>query len=27
VKGNVIHRNTASHHKSQLAKYIFTAKK
>lgn len=27
VKSNVIHRNTASHHKSQLAKYVFAAKK
>jgi small subunit ribosomal protein S20 len=27
VKSNVIHRNTASHHKSQVAKYVFTAKK
>jgi small subunit ribosomal protein S20 len=27
VKSDVIHRNTASHHKSQVAKYIFTAKK
>ncbi len=27
VKSHVIHRNTASHHKSQVAKYIFTAKK
>jgi small subunit ribosomal protein S20 len=27
VKSDVIHRNTASHHKSQVAKYIFVAKK
>ena len=27
VKSNVIHRNTASHHKSQVAKHIFAAKK
>ena len=27
VKGNVIHRNAASNHKSQCAKYIFVAKK
>jgi small subunit ribosomal protein S20 len=27
VKSNVIHRNTASHHKSQVAKFVFTAKK
>jgi small subunit ribosomal protein S20 len=27
VKSAVIHRNTASHHKSQVAKYIFVAKK
>ncbi len=27
VKSDVIHRNTASHHKSQVAKYIFAAKK
>ena len=27
VKGNVIHRNAASNHKSKLAKYIFVAKK
>jgi small subunit ribosomal protein S20 len=27
VKGNVIHRNSASNHKAQVAKYIFTAKK
>lgn len=27
VKSNVIHRNTASHHKSQVAKFIFGAKK
>ena len=27
VKSNVIHKNTASHHKSQIAKYVFTAKK
>jgi small subunit ribosomal protein S20 len=26
VKSDVIHRNTASHHKSQVAKYIFPAK-
>ncbi len=26
VKSNVIHRNTASHHKSQIAKYIFAKK-
>lgn len=26
VKSNVIHRNTASHHKSQVAKHIFGAK-
>lgn len=26
VKSNTIHRNTASHHKSQVAKYIFAAK-
>ena len=27
VKANVIHRNAASNHKSQYAKYIFAAKK
>ncbi len=27
VKSNVIHRNSASNHKAQFAKYIFTAKK
>lgn len=27
VKSDVIHRNVASHHKSQVAKYIFTTKK
>ena len=27
VKSHVIHRNAASHHKSQYSKYIFTAKK
>ena len=27
VKSHVIHRNTASHHKSQVAKHIFAAKK
>lgn len=27
VKSNVIHRNAASHHKSQFAKHIFGAKK
>jgi small subunit ribosomal protein S20 len=27
VKSHVIHRNTASHHKSRVAKYIFVAKK
>jgi small subunit ribosomal protein S20 len=27
VKSHVIHRNTASHHKSQVAKHIFVAKK
>ncbi len=27
VKSNVIHRNAASNHKSQLSKYVFTAKK
>lgn len=27
VKSNVIHRNTAAHHKSQVAKHIFAAKK
>lgn len=27
VKSHVIHRNTASHHKSQVAKHIFGAKK
>ena len=27
VKSHVIHRNSASHHKSQYAKYIFAAKK
>ncbi|HWA25608.1 MAG TPA: 30S ribosomal protein S20 [Lacunisphaera sp.] len=27
VKSNVIHRNSAANHKSQFAKYIFTAKK
>ncbi|HYC69927.1 MAG TPA: 30S ribosomal protein S20 [Opitutaceae bacterium] len=27
VKSNVIHRNTASHHKSQIAKYVFATKK
>ena len=27
VKNQVIHRNSAAHHKSQCAKYIFTAKK
>jgi small subunit ribosomal protein S20 len=27
VKGQVIHRNAASHHKSQYAKLIFAAKK
>ena len=27
VKGNVIHRNSAAHHKSQYAKHIFAAKK
>lgn len=26
VKGHVIHRNTASHHKSQVAKFIFAKK-
>lgn len=26
VKSHVIHRNTASHHKSQVAKYIFAKK-
>jgi small subunit ribosomal protein S20 len=26
VKSHVIHRNTASHHKSQVAKYIFATK-
>jgi len=26
VKSNVIHRNTAAHHKSQVAKYIFAKK-
>jgi small subunit ribosomal protein S20 len=26
VKSNVIHRNAASHHKSQYAKYIFAKK-
>lgn len=26
VKSNVIHRNTASHHKSQVAKFIFAKK-
>lgn len=26
VKSNVIHRNTASHHKSQVAKFVFGAK-
>jgi small subunit ribosomal protein S20 len=27
VKSHVIHRNSASNHKAQVAKYIFTAKK
>lgn len=27
VKSNVIHRNAASNHKAQLAKYVFVAKK
>ena len=27
VKGNVIHRNSASNHKAQVAKYIFATKK
>jgi small subunit ribosomal protein S20 len=27
VKSHVIHRNAASHHKSQYAKYIFVTKK
>ncbi len=27
VKSGVIHRNSASNHKAQVAKYIFTAKK
>ena len=27
VKGDVIHRNSASNHKAQCAKYIFAAKK
>jgi small subunit ribosomal protein S20 len=27
VKGNVIHRNSASNHKSQVSKFIFAAKK
>ena len=27
VKSHVIHRNAASHHKSQYAKFIFAAKK
>ena len=27
VKSNVIHRNSASNHKAQVAKYIFPAKK
>jgi small subunit ribosomal protein S20 len=27
VKSNVIHRNSASNHKAQIAKYVFTAKK
>ena len=27
VKSDVIHRNSASNHKAQVAKYIFTAKK
>jgi len=27
VKSNVIHRNSASNHKAQFAKYIFVAKK
>ena len=27
VKSHVIHRNSASNHKAQIAKYIFTAKK
>jgi small subunit ribosomal protein S20 len=27
VKSHVIHRNTASHHKSRIAKHIFAAKK
>jgi small subunit ribosomal protein S20 len=27
VKSHVIHRNSASHHKSQFAKHIFAAKK
>ncbi|MEI7798978.1 MAG: 30S ribosomal protein S20 [Opitutaceae bacterium] len=27
VKSNVIHRNSASNHKAQCAKYIFVAKK
>jgi len=27
VKNDVIHRNTAAHHKSKVAKYIFAAKK
>ncbi|MDP2136271.1 MAG: 30S ribosomal protein S20 [Candidatus Didemnitutus sp.] len=26
VKSNVIHRNSASHHKSQIAKHIFAVK-
>ncbi len=26
VKGNIIHRNSASNHKSQCAKYIFATK-
>ena len=27
VKSNVIHRNSASNHKSQISKYLFAAKK
>jgi small subunit ribosomal protein S20 len=27
VKSHVVHRNTASHHKSRVAKHIFAAKK
>ena len=27
AKGHVIHRNTASHHKSQVARFIFVIKK